>query len=94
MGGAMDLVSGANMVIVTMEHTARGNHKIFDECTLPLTGKGVVDMLVTEMAVFKFDNPNHEITLTEIADGYSVEDVKAATGTDFLVADDLKPFQI
>ncbi len=92
MGGAMDLVAGASNVIITMEHTARGNHKIFEECSLPLTGERVVDMLITEMAVFKF--PDHKITLTEIADGYTVEDVKAATGCDFAVADNLGPFQI
>ena len=54
MGGAMDLVSGAKKVIITMEHTAKGQKKIFDKCRLPLTGERVVHMLITDMAVFEF----------------------------------------
>lgn len=56
MGGAMDLVSGAKKVIITMEHTAKGQKKIFDKCRLPITGERVVHMLITDMAVFEFKN--------------------------------------
>jgi 3-oxoacid CoA-transferase subunit B len=56
MGGAMDLVAGAKKLIITMEHTAKGQKKIFDKCRLPLTGEKVVHMLITDMAVFEFKN--------------------------------------
>mmetsp|Transcript_21641 Transcript_21641/g.20758 ORF Transcript_21641/g.20758 Transcript_21641/m.20758 type:complete len:199 (-) Transcript_21641:18-614(-) len=92
MGGAMDLVSGANRVIVTMEHTAKGNHKILDQCTLPLTGKGVVDLLITEMAVFEFNKQTKEMTLIEISPDTTVEDVKKATGGTYNVSPTLKNF--
>jgi len=92
MGGAMDLVSGCKNVIVTMEHTAKGSHKFFEQCTLPLTGKQVVDMCVTDMAVFRWDKDTREMTLCEVAPGVSVEDVRANTSCDFKVADDLKTF--
>ena len=92
MGGAMDLVSGARKVIVTMEHTARGNVKIFEKCRLPLTGKEVVDLLITDMAVFEFDKDTREMRLIEIAEDTTVEEVTANTEANFTVVDDLKTF--
>merc|ERR1712110_921440 len=94
MGGAMDLVSSGSRVVVTMEHTAKGGtHKILPKCTLPLTGKRVVDRIITELGVFevlKMDQPwcEHEgLELIEIAEGVSLDDVRLATGCDFRVAD-------
>lgn len=94
MGGAMDLVaSGGSKVIVTMEHTAKGGkHKILPSCSLPLTGKRCVDMIITEMGVFNIDHEKG-LTLMEIADGVSVQDIIEGTGCEFEVSDDLKPMQ-
>mmetsp|Transcript_36019 Transcript_36019/g.32396 ORF Transcript_36019/g.32396 Transcript_36019/m.32396 type:complete len:92 (+) Transcript_36019:1280-1555(+) len=91
MGGAMDLVTSGSKVIVIMEHlTKKGGHKILEQCSLPLTGYRVVSQLITDMAVFSFKH--NDIFLTDIAKGYSLEDVRAATGCEFNVVDNLKTF--
>jgi 3-oxoacid CoA-transferase subunit B len=84
MGGAMDLVHGAKRVIVVMEHVARdGTHKIVDECTLPYTGRAVVDRIITDLAVV--DVTDQGLVLRELAPSVTVDEVRERTGAELLV---------
>lgn len=86
MGGAMDLVAGVKRVVVVMDHASKaGDAKLLHECSLPLTGKAVVDMVITNLGVFEIDAAKG-MRLTELAPGVSVDDVKALTEASFEVA--------
>ena len=87
-GGAMDLASGAKRLIITMRHLDRkGQSKIVPECTLPMTARKAVDMIITDLAVFKF--VNGKLTLIELMQDASVEQVRLCTGANFLESGDL-----
>ena len=87
MGGAMDLVAGVKRVVVVMDHREKGgDSKFLKECTLPLTGKGVVDLLITDLAVFEIDRRGGGVKLTELADGVTLDELRACTGASFTVA--------
>jgi len=88
MGGAMDLVAGVPRVVVLMEHTAGGKPKLLRACTLPLTGAGVVNLVVTELGVFDVARPG--LTLVDLAPGVTLEEMRAKTEASFEVHRDLK----
>jgi 3-oxoacid CoA-transferase subunit B len=94
MGGAMDLVAGVPRVVVVMEHTNKaGESKVLKECTLPLTGKEVVDLVITDLAVFEVDR-GKGMTLIELAPGVTEEEVRAKTQANYAVAPSLSVVQV
>lgn len=92
MGGAMDLVVGAKNVIVAMQHTQKGDHKILSECTLPLTAKEQVNLIITEMAVIEVTKDG--LVLKELGPEATVEEVVAATGAKLIIPEDIKRFGV
>jgi 3-oxoacid CoA-transferase subunit B len=90
MGGAMDLVAGVKRVVVVMEHTNKaGESKVLPECTLPLTGKQCMDLIITDLAVFQVHR-GKGLTLIELAPDVTLEEIKAKTAANFEVSADLK----
>jgi len=91
MGGAMDLVAGVKRVIVVMEHNAKGDEKkLLERCDLPLTGAGVVDLVITDLGVFTLDRNGGGLTLIELAPDVTLDDIKGKTEASFKVANTLK----
>jgi 3-oxoacid CoA-transferase B subunit len=87
MGGAMDLVAGVKKIIVVMEHNSKaGDPKFIPACTLPLTGKNVVDMIITDLCVFARADHSSPFRLTELAPGVTAEDIAAKTTATYEVA--------
>jgi 3-oxoacid CoA-transferase subunit B len=95
MGGAMDLVAGVRKIVVTMEHNAKdGTPKLVKECSLPLTGKNCVNLLITDLAVLEFDQGKRRFVLKETAPGVSVEEVKKLTEAEILVSPDVRSIPV
>jgi 3-oxoacid CoA-transferase subunit B len=90
MGGAMDLVAGVKKVVVIMEHTAKDEPKLLHKCNLPLTGAGVVDMVITDLGVFNIDRKGGGMTLIEVAPGVTLDEIKKKTQASFNVDAKLK----
>ena len=95
MGGAMDLVAGVKKVVVTMEHNAKdGAAKFVKKCGLPLTGQRCIHMLITDLAVFEWDDAKSRFILTETAPGVSVDEVKKKTEAGFMVGDRVRTVNV
>ncbi len=91
MGGAMDLVAGVRRVVVIMDQTSKdGSSKLLHRCTLPLTGSGVIDMVITDLGVFEIDKVEGHMVLVELADGVSLEEIEAKTEASYTVAGPLQ----
>ncbi len=90
MGGAMDLVAGVRRVVVIMDHTSKhGESKLLHRCTLPLTGSGVIDMVITDLGVFAIDKAEGLMVLVELADDVGLDEIKAKTQATYTVAGEL-----
>jgi 3-oxoacid CoA-transferase subunit B len=95
MGGAMDLVAGVRRRIAVMEHTnKRGESKVLPTCSLPLTGRRCVDLLITDLCVMEMDHSSNRFTLIELAPGVSLEDMRAKTKADFRVSPNLREVRL
>ncbi|MCU0819573.1 MAG: 3-oxoacid CoA-transferase subunit B [Beijerinckiaceae bacterium] len=87
MGGAMDLVAGVKKVVVVMEHEAKGESKLLKRCNLPLTGAGVVDMVITDLGVFEIDRSGkNPMKLIELATGVTAEEIRSKTDAEYVSA--------
>jgi len=92
-GGAMDLAAGSKDVIIAMEHTDRANNpKIVEECTFPITRRGCVSLIVTDLAVIECTSDG--LVLKEVAPGWTAEEVQSLTGAKLTLAPDLKEYQL
>ena len=92
MGGAMDLLAGARHVVATLTHASKAGSKIRKACQLPITGRGVVNVIITEKAVFEVTPIG--LVLTEVIDGLTVDDLRSITEADFAVAKTLTPYRL
>jgi 3-oxoacid CoA-transferase subunit B len=91
MGGAMDLVAGVKRVVVVMEHTAKGEPKLLHHCTLPLTGSGVVDLIITDLGVLTVDKAGGTgLTLIELAPGVSIDEIRQKTEAALKISPELE----